>query len=81
VRRHDKQIFYRSEGKDSIRWDALSRRNYRALSAGRHFTKDLMSLAKDAIRERERRAYLPKKWEDRSSRSKVSSGELLGHPL
>ena len=51
MRRHDEQVFYGGEGKDSIGWDALSRGDHRALSANRHFTQHLLSVAKDATGE------------------------------
>ena len=51
MRRHDEQVFYRGEGEDSIRWHALSGRDYRALSAGRDFTEHLLPLAKDTTGE------------------------------
>ena len=60
MRRHDEQVFYRGEDKDSIRWHALPGRNYRALSSGRGITEHLLPLAKDTSGKGERRANFPK---------------------
>ncbi len=76
MRRHDEQVFYRGEGEDSIRWHALSGRDYRALSAGRDFTEHLLPLVKDTSGKGERRANFTKEWQSRSPKSKANSGGL-----
>ncbi len=54
---------FSTEEKDSIRWDALSGRNYRALSPSGDFTEHLLPLAKDTSGKGERRANFAKEWQ------------------